>query len=213
MLTVVTPAASTRLVTIAAARAELRAGGDVTDAAIGALIDQASAAMAGYRGAGFGRRMLRETLRGCWGRPALMLSAYPVAQLVSLTAGGAAMTADAGFELDPTTGLIYRLSGGCRSPWAAGTVVVQYQDGWVLPLDPVQGQSVPPASDLPADLTRACLTLVSGLSAASGRDPSLRSESVAGVGSTTWAEAGPDAAGLPPQVAATLARYLTPVMA
>jgi hypothetical protein len=205
MLIVVTPAASTRLTTIARARAVLgTANTDAENIKLGMLLDQASAVAANY----CGRTLVRETVKEsfivprafCDAEGALLLDRAPVVSITSVTTHGDLLDA-ADYELDPVTGALYRLSGTYRHPWRGVRTDVVYVAGYTVPNDDVGGTWT-----LPADIERAVINLASAYRSTGGRNPLVKSETVEGVGSTSWwdpAVAGsgpslpdPEAAGL-----------------
>lgn len=92
--------------------------------------------------------------------------------------------------------LLYRLREGVRVAWAARTVVLEYQAGYVLP------DEAPPA------LERACLDLLAGLWHGLGRDPAVRNETTEGVGAVGYFEPRADTLPLATDRLAALERYL-----
>ncbi|MDU0339575.1 hypothetical protein [Bosea rubneri] len=201
MLEIITPAESTRLISIEAARAAIGlADGDASqDAALEALIDQASAAIVCFIGQPLARQTYRETL---WSRAAsdsLMLSRFPVASIVSVGIGGAAIDAD-GYRVDLATGIVHRRSPTrCGPFWPAGETVTVYAAGYELP------------DGLPADIQRAAILMLRQSHMAGGRDPLLRSEETNGVASFSYFAAG--AAAVPLEAQALLSPYQIPAVA
>jgi hypothetical protein len=141
---------------------------------------------------------VRETRRFTDARQgfALPLARRPVVTVTAITLDGTALVADVDYEVDRDTGLVFRLCADERVPWpAGGKLVAEYSGGYAL------------LADLPYDVERACVVLVTAYAAAAGRDPALRSESVADIGSTTWLDPMNGGGGLPEPVRALLAPY------
>jgi len=156
-LTVKTPAASSRLATLAQARAD-RALAELDDAALGRLLDLASCDIAAYlnRGAdaaqvyAIGRETLVETLTGCFGERELHLGRYPVASLVAVTLDGVSSTLSQ-YRVQHNTGILRQAAAGYTQAFLAWEVVVEYTAGWLLPGE--QG------ANLPLDIQDACILL------------------------------------------------------
>lgn len=183
MLSIITPAASNDLTTIAKVKTELGITGTAEDARLTALVVEASAVIAAWCGrTGFGRETLRQTERLTGACEAIRLDRDLAPAVTSVTVDGEALLA-AEYELDGS--LLYRLSDTYRIAWVYGVVVVDYQAGWTLP------------SGAPADIDRAAQDMVVGLYRAAGRDPSVRQEMVEGIGSTSYFDARAGAGRLP----------------
>jgi uncharacterized phiE125 gp8 family phage protein len=197
MLTVVTPAASTRLATLAQVKAELSITGDDSDTYLGDLLDQASAAIASHCRRVFGLEEVSETIRLLRHTGSLLLARAPVAAVASVTEDSNLLDA-AEYELDAPAGMLFRLIGDCLARWCARKVVVQYTAGWSLPNDE--------SANLPADIRRACVLYVTSMHEAQGRDPMVRAEQQEGVGQVSYI-ATADMGCLPPQVEALLAPW------
>lgn len=198
MLTVVTPAASARLATLAQVKADLSISGSGEDAALEALLDQASAAIASYCRRVFGLEVLSETIRLTRAAPMLLLARPQVAAITSVIEEARTLDA-AEYELDGPSGLVARLVGGRLSIWAAQKIVVAYSAGWVMPASG--------SPTLPADIQRACMQLVASLYAARGRDLSIRSEGAQDVGQISYMDPRAGMEALPAQVAGLLSPY------
>lgn len=191
MLTVVTPAASTKLTTATAASTVLGIPPDTDGLDI--AIEQASGMIADHCRRPFGLETVREIFRRP--RSGLLLARSPAISFVSIDEGGNALTAD-DYELDGET--LFRVSHSCRLPWV-GPITVTYSAGFVLPGD--SGTQT-----LPAPVERAAILVASTILTSRTRDPMMRSESVEGVGSTSWWV--PDGGSLPsPEAEILLAPY------
>jgi len=177
-------------------KAELGISGSSEDANIAAWIGQASSAIAAYCNRTLAMETVSETFRFELCEPradCLLLSRYPVQNIVSITEDGTALTSD-DFEVDPDTGELFRLSSDYPRDWCGRTIVVQYVGGYEL------------LPDLPQAIERACINLVKTYRAAAARDPLVRSETVDGVLSQTfWVGTVPGSSGgIPPDVTAML---------
>ncbi|MFD2234819.1 hypothetical protein [Phaeospirillum tilakii] len=200
-LSVITPATARDLTTLDAAKAELSLADASADTALAAMIAQASAAIGSWcrRPEGFGRETVAQTVRRMPGDPAparLILDRDLAPAVTSVTADGAELGPDE-WALDGS--LLLRLCCDRPSHWRSIKTVITYTAGYDLP------------AGCPADLARACLELVTRLWHAAGRDPSLRTSSVEGVGANSWSD--PDKValalvdGLPAEIAARLSPY------
>lgn len=187
MLTVVTPAASTNLTTMTAASNML--GIPQETEGLDIAIEQASGMIVDHCRRPFGLETVREIFR--WPRSGLLLARSPAISFVSIDEGGNALTAD-DYELDGET--LFRVSHSCRLPWV-GQITVTYSAGYVLPGDTG-------TQTLPAPVERAAVLVAGSILSSRARDPMLRSETVEGVGSTSWWV--PDGGSLPSPEAETL---------
>lgn len=187
LVKVITPPASSRLTTPAAAQAACGTPDDVT-----ALIDRASAAIARYCGRQFGLQTVQETFRrqhayfvDTWlggrrhVRPIVLRYAYDQTPSSVTIDGGDALVADTDYEIDLEAGMLWRLFSGIRQRWQCSTsIVIEYQTGFALPNDE--------APDLPADLEGACLALVQNAFNYIGSDPTVSSDQTFQVGITNY---------------------------
>jgi hypothetical protein len=202
ILTVIQPPIAARLTTINAVRDQVVLPDGVSDIMVGEWIDQASSAISSYCQRSFGRQVLKQTFRGATG-DVLILDAVPISSIQEVRADGSVVDAS-GYDVSLGSGLLYRLANDARVPWAAQRVEVTFQAGWILP-----GAS---SRNLPFDIERACLLIVSASAAGSTRDPMLRSETIEGVGSASWI-ASAEMGSLPPQAEALLRPYSKTVIA
>lgn len=190
MLTVISPATATALTTVVRAAEML---GVPPDAALDAAIDQASEIIVDHCRRPFATETVREVFR--WPRSGLLLARAPAISFVSVDESGNALDPD-DFELDG--GTLWRVSHNCRLAWV-GPITVEYMAGYVLPGDPG-------TQTLPAPVERAAILVAGAILSSRTRDPMMRSESVEGVGSTSWWV--PDGGSLPsPEAEALLAPY------
>lgn len=179
ILTVVTRAPDRRLATAADVRAEMKLSGTPSDNELNGLIAQASDLIAGSCGGRvFGREALREIFRPVGPLQPLILRRDTVIAVTSIAADGVQLTADADFELEARSGLLYRLAGDARSPWRSRKITVEYSAGWLLPSQE--------GCDLPSDVRRVCIERVVRMLGARGRDPNIRSEGAQDVGQISF---------------------------
>ncbi|CAA0095087.1 Uncharacterised protein [Starkeya nomas] len=194
MLTVITPAAKRDLTTLDAVKLELEVTDDAADAYLGGLIGQASRAIESWCGRVFAREGLRETVHLTEPAGTLLLSRFPLAAITSVTTEAGSL-APALYEAEAETGMLYRLTAsGARSVWSPGRILVDYAAGFLLPGD--EGR------DLPPDIERAAILAVRNAWHARGRDQTVRSEDVDGVGSFSY--------GLPASLSADVTDLLAP---
>lgn len=223
ILSVIAPAISTQLTTVAAAKAELGLTDSSEDATLSALVDRASAVIAAHCGRVFGRETVSETFRRNW-VPGLGVNAHvglfgtpfdsrlqqPLVlqrpghrtaptTLQSVTENGVPLDPAADYEIDQAPGLVYRLRNGLRSWWGVPVVVVTYAVGWALPNDP--------GPNLPADIEGACLSLVRSAYFARGRDPNVALDMLNGDRTQFW-DRSVSAFAVDEALAASLADYV-----
>ena len=192
----------TPLTTLAAVKADLGVTDAAQDAALERLISRASAAIATFCGREFGVQTVTETFARCSGvdyqqvRP-LVLSGIPVAALSSMTVAAGPLAQDA-YAVEPSAGLLHRLSAGALRAWGAD-----------LPVTVVYSAGYP---DIPVDVEAAALALIGAAwaTAQSTRDPAVRVETVEGVGRTEYFERTTVA---PMQLDSTLRAQLAPYKA
>jgi hypothetical protein len=193
VLEILSPAATSDLTTLAIAKRELGVADATQDARIADLIREASDLVAQWcNRAGFGRETLRQTERLASPVDVLVLQRDLGVVVTSVTEDGLALSAG---EYERSGVLLYRLRDAIRVPWAARTVVIEYEAGFALP------DEVPPA------LERACLDLIAGLWHGQGRDPAVRNETTEGVGAVGYFEHRVDTLPLAPDRLAALERY------
>lgn len=178
MLTVIVPADSCDLTTLAAVKAELGISDHESDQNLSTWIAQASSAIIGYLNRTLGRETVRETFRLADRGSVLLLSRYPVAAIHSVTENDVTLSAT-DYELyNPNTGLLARFTDDAPSTWPQGKIAVEYTAGFDLP------------ADAPADIERACILMVKQYWHGAGRDPFVRTRDVPGVMSTTYGTEG-----------------------
>lgn len=178
MLTLITPAADTGLLSVAELRAAvgLAAGDSSRDADLTTLGAQVAGMIAGFcrvTRAGTAPATLRaETLEQVWRLPSpvapLILARRFVASIVSASIAGTAIGSSL-LELDSGAGLLHRLdSGDRRCAWPCeDKIVVRYVAGFAT---------------VPDELKSCAIDLVRMMDSVSGRDPLLRAQQWDGIG-------------------------------
>lgn len=174
--TVTTPAQDRSLLTLA----ELRAAAGITDASRDAelvtLGNRISATIARSCNIATGGAVpptlrletITETLRtrGCGGP--LVLSRSPVVEILSVTQGGAALSAS---DYEADGGALRRLASDVLTEWSSGLVTIVYTAGWAI---------------VPDDLKLAAAKFVQAEVQQGDRDPMLKSKTTEGVSSYEW---------------------------
>lgn len=208
-VTVITPAVSSALTTVANVRTDLGLpDASLPNDRVQRFIDQASARAASFCRRTFGRETVRERIDVRYSgerddEPGLLLDRSPVVSIASVEVDGTLQEPGA-YEVEGR--FLYRVGSGARRRWYGQVVVVTYEAGWLLPGEE-RGDPPTTASDLPADVERAVIQLVGVAASAAGRDMMVKSESVEGVGRTDWYVQGAAAALPHPEAEATLTEY------
>lgn len=198
-LTVIEPAVETKLTTLETVWDALAISPGAADPFLDLSIDQASDAIRTWCNRAFAVEKVRETIHpAAWGKP-LMLSRWPVVEITSATVNGKVENV-ASFEAEDSGHLLWLDAHGCRTSWPSGRIVLEYRAGYVMP-----GQT---GRTLPNDIERAAILLVKTAYFGRDRDPQIKTETVEGVGSTSYGFAGLDRGfTLPPEVEGLLSRY------
>jgi hypothetical protein len=189
-LTIITPAETHDLVSIAAARLALGVANTSQDAAIAGWVRQASDVVARHCGRVFALETVSETFRLSAPVASVPLARAPVASITSIEENGETLAADA-YEFNVESGLVTRLGSGAPTLWPRGAVTIVYAGGYSLP------------EDLPDDIARASLVLVRHYHGGPA-DPLLRRVELDGVGARDYF---PPRDGTPPEVEALLAPH------
>ncbi|CAO4178881.1 hypothetical protein [Methylorubrum populi] len=218
-VTVITPAKARDLTTPANVRADLGLSDSApTGEQIGRFIAQASTLAASFCRRTFGRETVRERFESDWSRcrdedaEGLLLSRAPAGRILFVKVDGLEL-APASYEVveQPAhpVSLFYlrHLIDGEPRAWIGRAVTVEYEAGWLLPGETRDNSGTTTAPDLPADVERAVIQLVGAAISVAGRDAMVKSETVEGVGSTSWYVQGASASLPHPEAEATLAQY------
>lgn len=202
ILTVLQPAASRDLTTLAVVKEELGITDGKTDALLKRWISEVSNGIQSYMDRVLVQEKLRESIQFhplTWGwqseRAVLKLARFPVTAIDSLSADGTDLVADTDYEFT-TAGLVYRLnSEGRRATWSACNIVVEYWAGY------------PAGAPERLVFQEAALIWMKHRWSSRTRDPALRSYVVPGVlEETYWV--GPTTPGSDPGVPAEVASKL-----
>lgn len=174
-LSVTTAASTIDLTTVETIRDEI-GNTTLSDSTIRRWIGEESDRIAAYCGRVFGAETVVETFYLETDVPGLLMaSRFPIVSVSSVSEDDAAALDASLYQVDATTGFIYRLDEDAdRSVWSADKVAVSYTAGYTL------------VSTLPRAVEAACIQMVARRAYARGRDPNLRSESVDGVSTLQW---------------------------
>lgn len=213
------------LTTLAVFKDEMEISGTTRDSFITRLIGHASAAIENYCDRSFTRARSTSVVSlplNLAAATRLLLPRLPLITVYSVTLEATGVAIDAGtYSIDDAAaGILFRARGW--SPWSvdqfpnASTVLnmplreVRYLVDFEAGYDAAEGSPGSPASPVPPDLERATLDLVKQYYLAVKRDPSVRSEDVAGVGRTDyWVGSLPSTqnSGMPVSITGVLDNY------
>ena len=197
LLTVLTPASSRALTTLAIVKDEIGITDDTADARLQRWIDEASERIETYLGRVLASETVRETFRLASAPHCLQLGRRPVTAIDSIDVDGATLASDH-YEIDPTAGLLYPISGEQRVRWFGCTMIVTYVAGYAS------------IAALPRPIETACIGLLRHRWAARDRDPMLRSLAIPGVVTEQyWVGATGDDGAMPPEIEALLDPFRT----
>lgn len=214
---VTTAAQTTDLVDLETVKTYLQIAGSDQDAVLASLISQASSSCVGYLQRPLALQEYREriSIRGRR-QTAINLSVGPIAAIRSITVDGRAVTfLDEMFVSRDKARLDDPYHAPVTGDWAckARQVEITYLAGFLLP-----GMDQPEKKDtdllplevtvLPNDIVGGVLGTIQMLRYGQGRDPLLKSESVQGVGSTTWQSMDASVGGISPDAIAALDRLV-----
>ncbi|KXV62632.1 hypothetical protein AD949_10570 [Acetobacter orleanensis] len=208
-MSVSAPAQLVALALLADLKADLGIADSAQDGRLNSLILDASGLVLDYIG--------RPVLDASWrdvidirpgdARLSLMLGIWPVTKITAFGVHGAApFTPDQISNLDimHDSGIVYPPASG-PALWPPGRYIVTYQAGYIAPV--VEGGAVVEAGTIPRAMSSAVLIAAKAAWHAADRDPSLRSESEQGTGSSSWVAAASGAGGLPQEAADRISRY------
>jgi hypothetical protein len=197
LLTVLTPASSRALTTLATVKDEIGITSDEADARLQRWIDEASERIENYLGRVLASETVRESFRLTSAPHCLQLARRPVTAIASIAVDGVTL-ASSQYEIDGTAGLLYPVSGDRRVRWFACTVIITYTAGYAS------------IAALPRPIEAACLGLIRHRWATRDRDPMLRSLAIPGVVTEQyWVGATGDHNDMPPEIAALLDPFRT----
>jgi uncharacterized phiE125 gp8 family phage protein len=197
--TVTSAATVTKLTTLERVKAELNITSSASDDLLNAKINEATSDIEAHTSRTFRRETFSEVF---WGDAAnaefLVLARAPVSSLATVV-GDDASIASTEYRLDADAGMLFRLdASGYPCGWSWGkSVVLTYTAGFALP-----GES---GRDLPPTIESAAIDLVTSYWVNRGRDHTIKSEDVPGLGSVTyWVGAVGESGELPPDVMAKI---------
>lgn len=186
MLTVVTPATSTRLTTVANVRAEFPSitVSVASDGQVNRWIDRASQMAVDYCNRPFAAEVVKQTEWPC-GESRIVLERTPASAL-AVTVDGVSLVAGTDYHHDTRRGCLYRLSDGRPSVWT-GTGVLDYTAGYIVP-----GEV---GENLPGNVEAAVLLWIASFvasqsSATSTASGGLKREVIEGVGTFEYYQEG-----------------------
>ncbi|MBB3020648.1 CRISPR/Cas system-associated exonuclease Cas4 (RecB family) [Microvirga lupini] len=198
---VITPAENYRLTTMDAVRAEAGTAAEgLGDAAIEALIDQASGQVAVYCRRVFARETVEETIDD--GSGTIILARTPVVEIETIN--GAAFTGS-GCRIDKGAGIIRPASRVHIWSGRASPVVVVYTAGYALPEEDDR--------NLPVNVERATALVAATMLGNRQRDILVKSESVEGIGRTDYWMPGQGSFLNHPEAERLLAPFVMPTLA
>jgi hypothetical protein len=198
MLSIVTPATTTNLTTLNRARAMLSFT-TADEATVAILIEQASQAIVDYCRRPFARETVRETFEGPTRSGGVLLGRSAVTEILSVTELGETIPLDE-VRHDPDSNMLFRVGADSWHLCWLDEIAVTYTAGYVLPSDDSAGT-------LPSSVERAAIRLIGAFLSMNGRDSLIKSETIEGVGQTSWWVPGAGAAMADPEAQQLLDGY------
>jgi hypothetical protein len=123
----------------------------------------------------------------------LILSRRPIVSVTSVVEAGTTLDPTSDYEVRPGEGALVRLFGGMPAHWVPGVIVVTYAAGW---------------ASVPEGLKFAAEKLTRFYWFESMRNPLVRQDEIAGIGSTTYWNDSPTDPSIPQDVMDDLGPYL-----
>lgn len=164
MLTVTTPRADLKLVSLADFKAEMGITATTDDVFLGSLLDRVSQIVEAHCDRVFAVETVREDLRDSCALLYLPLTRYPVISITSVSVDGDALvgTITDLVEIDKETGRLYRLDASANLvQWETGRLSIVYQAGY---------------STMPGNLREAVMRLAKYGYSGRTRDPAIKGE-------------------------------------
>lgn len=199
IITVLVPPSSSDLTTLAVLKEEFSVKNSANDSKFRRWITEVSATVETYLDRSLSLATVQESFT--WAtrhstKYGLILNQFPIVSVTSLTLDSTVLD-PASYSIDANKGILYRLDvAGFRRFWGALNISVVYVAGFAA------------VEDVPADISRACLIMLRHRYALGNRDPTIKSEAVAGVlTSTYWVGGIGENAAVPPEAAALLDPY------
>jgi len=136
----------------------------------------------------------------------LLVAAFPIQKVLGIIRNGTPLPQDEvdGLVIADECGEIYRPDTE-RPFWPPGRYEITYQAGYQPPAAQDDGTALP--GNIPRPIQLAIRRVAAAAYYAEGRDPSLKSESAQGIGSTSWVTPDPALGGLTPEAAGLVQRY------
>lgn len=184
MLQVITPAVSTKLTNVERT-CQIMGGLTASNSTISECIIQASRVIVEHCRRPFGLETVRETficnqVRG----DGPLLSRAPVVEILAVRDGSGTLIAPTGYAVDVRTGRLRCLdANGFPTPWWwhwGSGLSVDYRAGYILPGDDAEMWTIP------EPVERACMLLVVSFLSVRDRDPTVKQDTVEGVGSRSF---------------------------
>jgi hypothetical protein len=198
--TVVTPANSYDLTTLAVVKDELSITSGDSDPTLQRYLGWASAALSQACNQVFPVETVKDEVWPDARMDILQLSRFPLTSVTSIVEGGNALVADTDFRADMAGGSVLRLDGSNNLRcWPACPIVATFAAGFAT---------------IPGDIADAVTRMVRNRFRAKGRDTYLISENIPGVRDARWWIAtGNEAGNMPPDIADLVENYRVPVIA
>lgn len=198
ILTVTTPRADLKLVSLTDLKAELEITGTASDTYLGSLLDRVSQMVEAHCDRVFAVETVREDFREDCGLLYLPLTRYPVIGVSAVTVDGEALVGDIAdlVEIDKEKGRLYRMdSSADLIQWETGRISITYQAGY---------------SVMPGNLREAVMRLAKYGNSGRTRDPAIKGERfLEGLYAYDLFNASSESSGgMPTDVAGLLAPYL-----
>ncbi len=207
--TVVTPASSYALASLADVKTELGIADTSKDTLLTRYLNYASTTIAQFCNRAFVAETVKDEIwpdREWYSFQVvgqvkdLQLSRWPVVSITEVLENGETLVSGTDYRADNDNGILIRLdTNGYPKPWLAWPLSVTYSAGFAI---------------VPTDVQDATIRLVKARYLAQGRDPFLKSENIPGVRDVAyWVATGGDAGNMPPDVEDILENYRIPVVA
>lgn len=164
MLTVLTPRATARLVSLEAFKAEVAIVDSQSDEFLSSLLDRVSQMVEAICDRVLAQEQVREDFRQECAGEFLQLDRYPVGVVSAVTIDGEALEGVLADKIEVDAARLYRVdAGGNLVTWPPGRISVTYTGGY---------------EPIPGNLQEAVLRLAKMGNAARSRDPSLQGENI-----------------------------------
>lgn len=167
---------------------------------VGGYCDVATSIIEEFCGRTFARRTLRQTFfikQNCGEENPISLDTVPVDSVVSVIENDETLAA-MDYELSGVDGFLFRIDSesGYRVPWPTGIIKIEFVCGFLLP-----GQN---GVNLPFAVRNAAETIAATQLMSVGRDYTLRSKTIEGVGSRSYRDPGNGGSAIPAEIEGTL---------